>query len=131
MLDLMEEDVALMYKLDNDLKSALLVTTSDVRAAQAKVQVKVPESPEEFITMLHHYTNLVYALLSSKCPLYKELTKMMKTLCLYSPNILANNMSQETKASILWITLLQSRRFAQGKWKVIHLALSNSHTCTT
>ena len=72
MLDLMEEDVAIMYKLDNDLKSALLVTTSDVRAAQAKVQVKVPESPEEFITMLHGYTNLAYALFSSKCPLYNN-----------------------------------------------------------
>ena len=114
MLDLMEEDVALMYKLDNDLKSALSVTMSDVQAAQAKVQAKVPESPEEFITMLCCYTNLMYALFNSECFLYKELNKMMKTLCTYSPNVLAN-VSWETKASILWITLLQSRRFAQGK----------------
>ena len=66
MLDLMEEDVAIMYKLDNDLKSALLVTTSDVRAAQAKVQVKVPESPG-----IHHHAARLHKF--GVCPLQQQM----------------------------------------------------------
>ena len=46
--------------------------------------------------------------------MYQQMYGIVRALSDYSPNARAN-ISHEVKSSILWIILLQSRRYAQGK----------------
>ena len=114
LIDLTDEDVALMVEDDEDLFKATAVSAAEVKAARAKVKAKTPATAEEFMLMLKRFTNLLFALFSSQSPLYKQLYAVVKALRDYSPNARAQ-LSHEAKTSILWIILLQARRFAQGK----------------
>ena len=114
MLDLTEEEVADMHELDGDLTAATAVTASDHRNARAKLRAHVPETAEDFMLMLKRYTNLIFALFGSQSPLYQAMYDVVQALRNFSSQA-RQALSQQTKGSILWTILLQSRRFAQGK----------------
>ena len=114
MMDLSEEDIATMAQDHDDLAGASAVTVADFRANRAKLKPQTPRDAEGFLLMLKRYTNLIFALFSADCPLYQEMYGIVKALRSYSPAARAN-ISHEAKTAILWIILLQSRRFSQGK----------------
>ena len=122
LIDLTDEDVALMVEDDEDLYKATAVSAAEVKAARAKIRAKTPATAEDFMLMLKRFTNLLYALFSSQSPLYKQMYAVVKALRDYSPNARAQ-LSHEVKTSILWIILLQARRFAQGKMTGQHACL--------
>jgi hypothetical protein len=65
--------------------------------------------------MIKQYANLLYALFSSQCPMYKQMYAIVIALREYSPNArIQLGSNAKAKASMLWIILLQSRRFANG-----------------
>jgi len=64
--------------------------------------------------MIKRFANLLYALFSSQCPMYQQLYKIVKGLREHSPNA-RTQLGKKAKASMLWIILLQARRFVQGK----------------
>ena len=114
LIDLTDEDVALMVEDDEDLYKATAVSAAEVKAARAKIKAKTPATAEEFMLMLKRFTNLLFALFSSQSPMYKQMYAVVKALREYSPNARAQ-LSHDVKTSVLWIILLQARRFAQGK----------------
>ena len=122
LIDLSDDDVALMVEDDEDLYKATAVSAAEVKAARAKIRAKTPATAEEFMLMLKRFTNLLFALFSSQSPLYKQMYAVVKALREYSPNARAQ-LSHEVKTSILWIILLQARRFAQGKMTGQHACL--------
>jgi len=114
MVDLTEEDVAEMTQDFEDLTNATAVSTADYKAARSRLAAKTPSDAEGFMLMLKRYANLLHALFSSQSPMYKQMYGIVRALRDYSPNARAK-ISHEVKSSILWIILLQSRRYAQGK----------------
>jgi len=113
-VDLTEEDVAEMTQDYEDLQNASAVSTADYRAARAKLKAKTPPDADGFMLMLKRFTNLLHALFSSQSPLYIQMYGIVQALRDYSPNA-RSKLSHEVKTCILWIILLQARRFSQGK----------------
>ena len=113
MMDLTEEDVAQMTEDYTDLTQATTSTTADYKASRAKLKAVIPATAEDFMTMLRRYGNLLFALFTGQSPMYQALYDIIKDLKAMAPQARAA-LSQDTKAAILWIILLQSRRFAHG-----------------
>jgi len=104
-----------MQQEADDLRSATTtITASDLKAARKNVAAKVPEDADGLMQMIKHFANLLYALFSSQCPMYQQLYEIVKGLRDHSPNA-RTQLGRKTKASMLWIILLQARRFVQGK----------------
>ena len=122
LIDLTDEDVALMVEDDEDLYKATAVSAAEVKAARAKVKATTPATAEEFMLMLKRFTNLLYALFSSQSPGTSRCMGWSKALHNYSPNARAQ-LSHDVKTAILWIIMLQSRWFAQGKMTGPHACL--------
>jgi hypothetical protein len=114
MVDLSEDDVALMQQDYDDLTSASSVSPSEYRAARAKLVAKTPEDGDSFMLMLKRYVNFLFALFQGASPLYKLVKGIVDALREYSPNT-RSKLTLDVKSAILWIILLQARRFAQGK----------------
>jgi hypothetical protein len=114
MVDLSEDDVALMQQDYDDLTNASSVSPSEYRAARAKLVAKTPEDGDSFMLMLKRYVNFLFALFQGASPLYKLVKGIVDALREYSPNA-RSKLTVDVKSAILWIILLQARRFAQGK----------------
>ena len=113
-VDLTEEDVAEMMQDYEDLLNASAVSTADYKAARVKLKARTPSSSEGFMLMLKRFTNLQFALFSSQSPMYVQMYGIVQALRDYSPNA-PSKLTHEVKTCILWIILLQARRFSQGK----------------
>ena len=118
-LDLDEDEVAIINDEDDLIQNASLVSVSDLRGMKKKLKVEVPESSDDFMLLLRRYANLLYALFSEDCPFFKCLQQLIRALRDYSREA-RRKMSTHTKASILWIILLQARQFGMGEVNILH-----------
>ena len=101
-----------MMQQDHEgLLNASLVSTSEVKATRTKLITLTTTDPEVFMIILNRFANLLFALFSSYFPLYKQVHAIIKAPKDYSPNERAD-LQQDTKTSILWITL-----FKQGGYQ--------------
>ena len=114
MIDLTLDDIAIMTNDDQDLSSASQISPADIRAARTKTRATVPTSGDDLMLMLKRYANLIFALFTSQSPLFKELHLVIKALKAFSYNA-RKNLPHHTRATILWILLIQSRQFAKGQ----------------
>ena len=80
MLDLNEDQVAILNEEQDLLNTASLVSVSDLRGQRSKLKVTIPAEPEEFMLMIKRYTNLVYAIFSEDSPLFKALVAVIRAL---------------------------------------------------
>lgn len=113
MIDFTDEEVAMMTQQDRDLEIATSVTVEELRKSKSKIRAVVPDSAEDFLDMLKRFTNLLFALFGGRCPLYIQMYDIVEALLTYQP-CARKKFTHQTKASILWIILLQSRHFAAG-----------------
>ena len=90
------------------------MSTTEVRTSREKVTAQTPALAEEFMMILKRFANILHALFTSQFLLYKQMYGIIKLFREYSPNARAQPF-HNVKTSIMWIILLQSRRFAQGK----------------
>lgn len=79
---------------------------------------KVPDSSDEFMLTLKRFANLLFAIFSEDCPYFKCVQKIIITLKKLSRSARIA-LSKTTKASILWIILLQGCQFAIGQLGVL------------
>ena len=84
----------------------------------AKMTATVLETAADFILNLRVFANLLYALFTSTCPLFKQLKDLIKALATYNPKAL-KQMTKKTRGSILWIITLQTRRFFRGEISIM------------
>lgn len=92
------------------LENVTTITVSEYKLV-TNILPKVPEDTCEFMPVLKTFTNLLYTLFSSGCPLYQNVHKNIKALYVFKQDAL-RTMSAHTKASILQIILLQTCHFA-------------------
>ena len=71
MLDLNEDQVALLNDDQDLLNTASLVSISDLRVQRKKIMISIPAEADKFMVMLKRYANLLYAVFTDTCPLYK------------------------------------------------------------
>lgn len=69
--------------------------------------------------LLKKYANLLFALFSTNCTLFQCIERVISALRSYSHSA-REKMTMTTKASILWVILKQSRRFAIGEMGVLN-----------
>jgi hypothetical protein len=112
-LDLDEDEVARINYAEDAIEQASSVTLEDITSFRKKVQPKVPTTADEFMLLLKRYANLLFAIFSRECPLFQCVVTVINALKDYS-RAARGLMSTRTRASILWIILLQSRTFALG-----------------
>ena len=61
MIDLNEDQVALLNDEQDLLNTALLVSISDLRGQRNKIKISIPAEAYKFMLMLKRYANLLYA----------------------------------------------------------------------
>ena len=71
---------------------------------------EVLDTSDEFVFILKWYANLNFALFSDTLALFRSLVKVIHSIKAFSW-VDRNSMTLKTKASIIWIILLQSRKF--------------------
>ena len=118
MLDLDEDQVATLNSENDLLSSATLVSVDDLCSQKKKLKVKIPEDQADFMLMLRRYANLLYAAFLDDAPLFKLVREVIRALRDFSREA-RKRMTLNTKGSILWIILLQSRQFAIGEMGVM------------
>ena len=117
-LELSMDEVATINDRYDTLKKASAVTVGDVDKAKASVKASVPDTADEFITLLKQYANLLFALFLGDCPLFKCVANVVN--CIRNYSLAARKaMTKASNVSILWIIILQSRKFAIGEFEIL------------
>jgi hypothetical protein len=117
-VDKTEDEVAEENYDDDAINNASTVTPAELLAQHRQSRATVPETSDKFLLMLKRYANLLYALFGADCPLFRCIVQVITAFKAFSRNA-RDKMSQITRASILWVILKQSRRFAMGEVDVI------------
>jgi hypothetical protein len=125
-LDLDEDEVATINEDAEAMQSASYITFEDIKSFKKKIQAKVPETAEDFALLLKRYANLLFALFSEHCSLFKCVIKIIDALKDFS-KAAKEGMTKRTRASILWIILLQARQFAIGEMNIL-VEFTTMHT---
>ena len=112
-LDLDEDEVARINDTEDALTRASTVTMQDIANLKKKLTPKIPATADEFMLLLKRFANLLFALFSAECPFFQCIVKIINALKEFS-RVARESMTTRTRASILWIILLQSRNFALG-----------------
>ena len=112
-----DDDAAIINNTMEALDHATTTTAAEYKAV-TKVTAKVPEDAFDFLLMLKTFANLLYAIFGASCPLFANVRQIIKALSSYKRNAL-KQLGIQTKASILWILLLQTRHFAGGHQTVL------------
>jgi len=112
-LDLDEDEVTRINDTEDALTRASTVTMQDITNLKKRMTPKIPATANDFMLLLKRFANLLFALFSEDCPFYKCAVKIVEALKEFS-RVVREAMSTITKASILWIILLQSHTFALG-----------------
>ena len=118
MLDMDEDEVAQINEADDAINRASLLTFQDLQKLKNARKAKVPDSADEFMLTLKRFANLLFALFSADCPLFKCMKQLINSLKNFSCSARLA-MTTATKASILWIILLQSRQFSIGTMDIL------------
>ena len=79
---------------------------------------EVLDTSDEFVSILKWYANLNFALFSDTLALFRSLVKVIHSIKAFSW-VDRNSMTLKTKASIIWIILLQSRKFSMGDTTIL------------
>ena len=117
-VDLDEDQVADINEADEAASKATHVTLQDIKNMKKKMKASVPDSADQFMLLLKRYANLLFAIFTENCPLFRCVVLVISALRDYS-RAARDAMTKRTKASVLWIVLLQSRRFSVGEMDIL------------
>ena len=116
--DLHEDEVARINDEEDTFDRATLISVDAVLRHKKKLKPKVPDTAEGFLLLLKRYANLLFAIFSEDCPYFKCIVKIIDAFKEFS-RAARENFTLQSKASILWIILLQGRRFALGETDIL------------
>ena len=78
----------------------------------------IPDAADGLMLLLKLYANIKFTLFSNMIPLFRALVKIIDSIKAFS-RVSCNAMTIKTKASIIWIILLQSRKFSMGDTTIL------------
>ena len=80
MVDIDTDDVVCINFAATALAEVLHTTVDDITKLKAKQQPKIPDSCDKFLQLLKQYDNLLAAVFSTKCPLFKCISLVITAL---------------------------------------------------
>ena len=83
-LDLNEDEVALINDDQDLLNTASLVSVENLRLQRRKLKICISLEADDFMLMLKRYGNLMYPVFLGTCPLFKALREVICALRDYS-----------------------------------------------
>ena len=110
-----EEAISSWNEMEDALAKAKATSVEDLKAQKRKLTV--PENFEGLLKVLKSFVNLLHACFGGRCPLSIELRKTVAALEKYSDGA-QNQMTKPTIAAIMWIVLLQTKKFALGHMQI-------------
>ena len=113
-----EDEVARINTQAEMIDSATSVTVQDLAKVKKALKASVPEEASDFLDMIKAFANLIFALFTANCPLFRAIKTIVDALKSFSKEA-RKALNTSSKASILWIILLQSRRFASGDMSLL------------
>lgn len=120
-MELNSDEVAAINADAQAMSQATVITVADLtKLGKANSRkARVPESGEDFLCLLKCFANLLTGIFGPSCPLFLAVKSVITALREYSKATRAA-MSMNTKAAILWVTLLQCRKFALHELGIRH-----------
>ena len=118
MKDFSDDEIAKMNAEERILEEATHVTVSDRKAHNKNMKPSIPETATDFFKMIKRLGNFLHVLFGDNCPLPDHLEKVILAFqdCVDHAR---DNMSQHSKACMLWIILLQCREFSHGRFDIL------------
>ena len=92
------DEVAAINELFDQLAEATMVMPSDI-SKLGKMTATVPDNAADFMMNLRVFANLLHALFTRTCPLFKQLKELIKALANYNPNAL-KQMTKKTRGVV-------------------------------
>lgn len=89
-------------------------TSADIAKSLAKGVPIVPEAFHDFVEGLRMFANVLHAYFGEECPLFKRIINLIASIMGFETNA-RSIFDHNQKATILWLTFLEGRAFAQGK----------------
>ena len=113
-----DDEVAQLNQEDEMLNSATHRTVEDMRAQKKTLKPTVPTSPYDFLKLLRRLGNFFHVVFGDLCPLFLSMEMVIEAYQKCS-EVARKNMSDQSRAAMLWIILLQCREFAQGRMDIL------------
>ena len=117
-LDLTEYQVASINEDYEALNRASYFTLQDIKILKNIMTPEIPDTADGFMLILKRYANLNFALLSETRPLFRALVKVIDSIKAFS-RVACDVINFNTKVSIIWIILLQIRKFSMGDTTIL------------
>ena len=111
-----ETQMAKLQEMEEALRYASATTPADYMAIKSTKAV-VPADYMEFINLLCTFANLIFSWFTAASPLYNQLKKLIDAVKAFHRTA-RSFFTLETKATILWLTFLQTRMYAEGTGEV-------------
>lgn len=112
-VDMTETQMAKIQEMEEAFTNASVTTPADYIAMKS-TKATVPRDYMDFVHLLCTFANLIYAWFTSASPLFVQLKSLIEAIKAYHRTA-RSFFTTETKATILWLTFLQTRLFADGE----------------
>ena len=110
MRPLTDEEISSYNDYDDNLERASSTTVRDVTGGSGKRKHHVPETCTELLEYLKAFTNILYPLSGSQCPLGHDMLACIKRLQRMSLSA-RRGMDRQMIGAIMWAILEESRHF--------------------
>lgn len=111
-MDMTETQMAKLHEMEEALSYATATTPADYIAMKS-TRALVPKEYMDFVHLLCTFANLIFAWFTAASPLYIKLKMLINAIKAFHRTA-RSFFTLETKATILWLTFLQTRMFAEG-----------------
>ena len=115
-IDFTETQMAHIQEVTDAFQHASVTTPADYIAMKSSKAI-VPEDFGDFIAMLCTFANLIYAWFTGGSSLFGQIEALINAIKAFQRTSRAY-FTLEVKATILWLTFLQARLFAEGKGEI-------------
>ena len=115
-IDFTETQMATIQEVNDAFHHASVTTPADYIAMKSTKAI-VPDDHGDFITMLCTFANLIYAWFTGGSTLFRQVEALIKAIKAFQRSS-RSYFTIEVKATILWLTFLQARIFAEGKGEI-------------
>ena len=100
-----------MMEVQETLEKSSSVTVQDNERLASKAVPTTPTIYQDFVDMLKKFANTLLAIFGANCKLYDNMKVLIKAIKDIKQGARASVFNHDNKATILWLTFLQTRAF--------------------
>lgn len=108
---LTDTQLSSMMAVREALEKSSYVTVQDNERLASKAVPTTPPIYQDFVDMLKKFANTLFAIFGANCKLYDNMKVLIKAIEAIKQGARATVFNHDNKATILWLTFLQTRAF--------------------